>query len=253
MTSLHVVSGFSAAESIASAMAVVDPTSKVVGFPDRLSAGPLSDVDGSGALQEAFWERAGGGAEWREWRAAEQAGWEEVRTSREIVVWHGPSPTEYLFALRLAARVRASGQSLSEVVLHGSSRCMPAFFHAVSARQPHDLEPMLTTKRRVVDLERRAETWAEACADGACFRELADDGSLTALSEDAYDALLLGHCSSEWTRTPTVMGMAMAEVPIGDRHAAWRIAELISSGVLQGRGDGRYGAAEVRRSAPGGR
>jgi len=45
-----------------------------------------------------------------------------------------------------------------------------------------------------------------------------------------------------------VIGKTMADTPVGDLLLAWRIRELIAARVLEARGEGPFGAAEVRRT-----
>jgi len=202
---------------------------------DGLHVGPLDDVDDGAARRMAWWRKLG-----CECDLDDRATWDRVRADgRPVVVWHGPFPSERLFALRAFWQLREQPQRLHEVyrptrtTRWGNGGPRPSFYDGVGIAGPKVLLDDWKTMHPISDVEARARRW-EALRQHRGILELEGDDFIER-PEDAYDDRFLAACR-DWTSSHRVVGRVLSETPMPTAFLAWRIERLIEDGRLESRG-----------------
>lgn len=177
-----------------------------------------------------------------------------VQDRRNLVLWYGPHPTEFLYALRACWMLRRTPERLYEVRLppHPNPDLEP-FYGAVGIVGPDGVVRGWPTLRRVRDVSRRAERWVALRSGPGDTMRLLDGWRLREHPISFRDAQLLEHCGVDWTASINVLAQGVARGgPTGDGVLCWRIRELIRAGAVEGRGPRtRFGLPKELRLSPG--
>lgn len=256
---LHLTSGPSAADAVRAALVLLERDEEVFGLGDAFTMGPLGDVDGDAASRVTWWTLVRGHPLERAEAAQldDSATWQRVLGDHSpVVIWHGPHPHERLYALRACWRLRDQPARMHEVRLgvrpprHPNGWVAPPFYSAVAMVGPALLADAWRRCAPVSDVEGKARQWEQIRAHpDASFREL-DGDEFVHLPLDAYDAPLVAACRGAWRASMLVIGQVLAVTPTGDGALAWRLRELLTCGVLEGRGTmNRLGLPEEVRPA----
>ena len=210
-------------------------------FWDDLSVGPLRDVDRGGASRIAWWSKVEGRKpSARDTRMLDDRaiGRRIVQDHRNVVLWYGPHPTEFLYALRACWMLRRTPEWLYEVRLprHPNPALEP-FYGAVGIVGPERVVRGWPTLRRARDVSRRAERWVALRSNPGDTMRLLDGWRVREHPISFRDAELLEHCGVDWSASMNVLARGVARGgPTGDGVLCWRIRELLRAGVLEGRG-----------------
>lgn len=247
MTSLHVLS--SGAERILRQVdGAIPSTDRVLPLHYPLNVGPLHDFEHPSAERTAFWRDIDGGDEWQACWELDQRTAEELRATQvPVVVWHGPSAVEHLVALRATYLLRDSSVHLSECVRHASGRSMPRFYDAIAISSRSELASLAASRTPVLDRARRVALWESLTVSRTTmFRELVE-GDVREFPAEAYDPRILSACSEGWGGVGLVIGRVLTKTYVSDAVIRWRLKHLVAGGLLETRGRGPFGPAEVRR------
>ncbi len=257
MAFLHLAAGLSGAKAVNNALAALGRDETALGQGDVLAEGPLHDIDHGGAARIAWWERLYGEALPDESVRSilDSEIWDRARGwDGDIVVWHGPHPSERLFVLRACFRLRETPNRIHEVVLRAerlrSDR--PDFYDAVAITKQERLVAAWETRAKIEDVGARGKRWEELCASaGETVRSLEGD-ELVLRPLTIYDDEILETCTDDWIDSIRVIGTVLSMQSTTDRFLRWRVGELMRQRRLESRGDkNRMGLPEeVRRSRP---
>lgn len=228
-----------AAACLREGLRLVGRNDDVVHFSDDLTVGPIHDVDRGAASRAAWWRRVDGNKVWPTPREVDETGiWKRVvGDDRSVVLWYGPHPLEYIYALRACWFLRRAPSRISEVRLppHSNPR-LPAFYGAVGIVGPQGVAAAWPSVRRVRNVDRRAAQWVELRRKrGDSFRQLRRS-RIIELPMTAHDADFTSACAGTWTSSTLAVARVLSQVPTGDAVLSWRVRELLASGVLEGRG-----------------
>ncbi|WP_051178905.1 DUF3658 domain-containing protein [Nocardia concava] len=230
MTTLHLVGGPSAAESLRVALdgSAEHADEAVAWFPDDLSCGPLIPDDPAAREHWAEW--------WDEMVTAQTGAppdppmslaeelaqfWDTVAAAERLVVWYGrDNAGELSFFHALCDRL--PDRPLEAVELLG----------AAGAYAPEELARYLPRPEPVTADERAAarHTWQRITRENQTFRIVA--GELTSAPADHYDKALLDAAAPDWTVIARVVAPVMAARNVGDAPLFWRVKALVDSGAL---------------------
>ncbi len=246
-TFLHLASCPEAADVIAEAVRGLGREEEAVLAVrwDLLGEGPLQDVDDGAAARVAWWgQLCGGPLDARRARELDDSeAWAGIRrAATPVILWHGPDPGERIFALRACWQLRDQPQRVHEVALVASGRqwpCgpRPAFYDAVPIAGPAAAMKAWAQRAKVNDVAARAQRWEELRSKAGDWIRTLDGEEIDHRPVMAYDADLLDACDDgHWTRSLLVLAKVIADNPTGTALMGWRIRELLSHGVLEGRG-----------------
>jgi hypothetical protein len=133
--------------------------------------------------------------------------------------------------------LRRSPSRLYEVRLPPHpNRNLAAFYGAVYIVGPENVARAWPALRRVRNVNRRAERWAELQS-----RPLDTIRQLSGWRVREHPITLRDHelcaqCGPKWISSTSAIGNILSNLPTGDYVLAWRVRELIAAGVLEGRG-----------------
>ncbi|MBK6691804.1 MAG: DUF1835 domain-containing protein [Myxococcales bacterium] len=214
---------------------------EVVDLRDGLQVGPLADVDRGAKQRDAWWQMLSAGVPaWQtfseETSLDDFGAMGEARADpRPVVVWHGPDPAEHLVMLRTCfhfastpeARVRGS---------HGRRRSAPCAALVLSLRRA-------LRRRGDGSLATPASDPRCSCARGAGNESSRIPAALRDLRQ-AASSFSLSMCTMrglraacvDWTGSTRVLGLVLADLPVGDLFLIWRVRRLLEAGLLEGRG-----------------
>ncbi len=260
-TFLHLASGPSAAGVIIETVRRLGREETVLGVWDALADGPLQDVDAGATLRVEWWSRLSG--EPLDAQLARELDdsdlWARVRNvSTPVLMWHGPHPSERIFALRACWHLRDQPERVHEVAILPSGRTWrsgprPAFYDAAAIIGPNETVKAWDRRAKVLDVDARAKKWEALRARAGDWIRGLDGEEIVHRPVTGYDAELVRACSNnDWTRSLKVVARVLADNPTSDALLRWRIRELLGDGTLQGRGDkNRLGLPEeVRPRSP---
>jgi hypothetical protein len=237
---LHLASGEGAANGVRSALASLGREEAVLHSVDGIAEGSIIDVDLGGASRVLWWGRVNGRPlsvdEAR--KLDERPMWERVRSHTGcIVVWHGPIHVDRLLRMRAAWHLRGDPRRLFEVALLSASESRPPFHGAVGLTSPRALASRWSSLQQVSGVAMLADRWAELRDQEADrIRRLQGD-DIVEYPVTACDADLVATATASWSTSARVIGHTLAEQPLSYGFVAWRLRELLLSGVMEGRGD----------------
>lgn len=238
---LHIASGENSASCVREGLRRIGRSERIEHFWDDLSVGPLHDLDRGAASRAARWSRVTGKkVPAREARKLDdRAVWKRiVHDTRPVVLWYGPHITEFLYALRACWMLRRSASRLYEVRLpsHPNEK-LEAFYGAVGIVGPEGVARGWPTLRRVRDVSRRAERWSALQSGPHDAMRRLNGWRVREHPVTLRDLDLLAQCGSAWTSSIYVIAHVLScGGPTGDAVLAWRVRELVATGVLEGRG-----------------
>jgi hypothetical protein len=231
-----------AAGNVHRALALLGRKEDVLHSADAYDVGPLHDIDQGGEGRARWWEDV-----LRKRPVMSDECWSRALGS-EVVIWHGPHPSEHLFMLRACSKLR--GATLREVVLPAPDRGgLAAFYGAVAYVEAKEVAAHWGALATIDDAEARAERWVQLRDYRDASIRLLEDGAIHLYPETTYDDALLKGCQlSQWTKTSRVIGNVLGRAaPVGDLFLAWRLRRMLEAGTLEGRGSGPFGMAEEVR------
>lgn len=233
MTTLHLVSGPSAADAVRVMLnaSIEHRLDRLVWFPDNLSVGPLEVHEPAARLQWWQWwvdmvtTQTGGPATLPGEKVTEF--WREVELADHLVLWHGVD-NAHDSAFFHAMCDKLPDDDLKVVTLRGAS----------GAQTPDSLARQLKQARPIAGNERASARtiWKQLEDENQVFRVISN-GKLASAPADYYDGALLKAASCSWTPIMRVVAPVMAHMDIGDSPLYWRIKVLTESGVLVANGD----------------
>jgi hypothetical protein len=242
MPFLHLAPSEYSAKGIREALRALDRDCAVLGGSDVLAEGPLHDIDELGASRIAWWSKLAGHQlpDDQSRKIVDSEIWRRARESNaDVMLWHGPHPSERLFALRACFHLRATPERLYEVSIPSPPprRRLRSFYDAVAIIGAERLASAWETRARIHDVAARAQRWEELRASaGETVRALeGDDIVLRPLT--TYDDEIVAACEDAWASSSLVVGHVLANNATTDRLLTWRVRELIHGGVLEARGD----------------
>lgn len=230
MTTLHLVDGPTAAESLRVALdsSAEHADEAVAWFPDDLSCGPLDPDDPDARVR--WWQ-------WWDEMVAAQTGetpdrpahlpaelaefWARVAAADRLVVWYGrDNAGELSFFHALCDQL--PDRPLEAVELLG----------AAGAYSPHELARYLSRPEPVTDDERAAarHAWQRITRENQTFRIVA--GELTSAPADHYDTALVEATGPDWTPIARTVATVMAARNVGDSPLFWRVKTLVDAETL---------------------
>ncbi|MBK6697226.1 MAG: DUF1835 domain-containing protein [Myxococcales bacterium] len=238
---LHIAASTMAGGHVRKALGELGRDDEVVDLRDGLQVGPLADVDHGAKQRDAWWQMLSAGVPaWQTFAAEtsldDSALWARLRADpRPVVVWHGPHPGEHLVMLRTCFHLRAHPRRAFEVHLGGGGprRALPSFYRSV-ALSGGEVMGAWQHRRRIHDVHARARRWQRIVAHPGCLRDLRQ-GRIVPLAVDVHDASLRAACV-DWTGSTHVLGLVLADLPVGDLFLIWRVRRLLEAGLLAGRG-----------------
>jgi AcrR family transcriptional regulator len=212
MSTIHVIQGGSAAESLRDALAQAGRDEHVVGLLDDLAVGPLQGVDETPDTRAAFWQHVLGDQipDWHAQIEAELARLDALAAdSGQVVVWHAPSVGDKLLLRRVAYHLRNVPQRLNEVRMSPADLDAPAraaLTRTDQACATGMFPPAAFARKRpvaapisVLRIGRLALEWQEAKHLNAELRYWVSNTIKSGHYTD-LDALILAHAEAGWPR-----------------------------------------------------
>lgn len=261
----HIVFSMSAGGSLVAALELAGKSDGVLKCPDDLSYGPIADAHPDARLQfiedvlDYTWDGDFSDLTRSFWQQA-------LDTSRDRIVWLSRRSTmEYGGFLEWLTR---NGQTpfrlvdLTDVKIPDPNA--PATLAPVgwTARVPAEdiYKSALWSLAKApdpADLASWIALWSRLRAENAPLRIITDDGLVSA-PLDHFDANLLSHVGSEWTRANRVVGETLAALQAqqvgggavsqcGDLVLFARLRDLVEQGALDSQGDIYGPQLKVRR------
>lgn len=250
MSTIHVIQGGSAAESLRDALAQAGRDELVVGLLDDLAVGPLQGVDETPGTRAAFWQHVLGDQipDWHAQIEAELARLDALAAdSGQVVVWHAPSVGDKLLLRRVAYHLRNVPQRLNEVRMSPADLDAPAraaLTRTDQACATGMFPPAAFARKRpvaapisVLRIGRLALEWQEAKHLNAELRYWVSNTIKSGHYTD-LDALIFAHAEAGWQPARRLVGSVMAGADRGglfvsDSIAWWRCRELAAAGRLE--------------------
>jgi hypothetical protein len=241
---LHMTTGPQAATVVEETLRRLGREEPVLAMRDSFEAGPLGDVD-AGARSRIEWHtrlrrEPVPENEAREFDDSDL--WQRLRAeTANVMLWHGPHPSERIFALRACWHLRDQPERLYEVSVPAtggtgkSGRVLPPFYDAVALLRGDQRVPAWERRAKVVDVPERAKRW-EALRDkaGEWVRVLEGE-EIRELPLTAWDGEIVKACS-DWSDSLRLVARIIANSTVWLSILRWRIRELLGTGQLEGRG-----------------
>lgn len=251
---IHLTQRIAGADSVRAGLDLLGRREEVFCSFDDLAVGPLHDVDRDAAARVAWWRRVVG----RTFKHSRSQPLDEapiwtriVDDGRDVVVWHGPHPAEYMHALRACWWLRLTPSRVFEVRLPAADNpTLAPFYGSVAGSRPERIAAAWSHVRRVRrgTVENRAKQWfALRRQRGDRFRELRR-GRIIELPVTVHDEALM-RAAKAWSSPFRGVGRVIDRHPTGDYVLFWRTRELLAAGRLEGRGRGRLGLPKEVRAA----
>jgi Protein of unknown function/Domain of unknown function (DUF1835) len=242
MITVHVTFSMSAAESLRSALGLAGRSDEVVAMSDDLSFGPINPPDV--AVRANWVEEALGFTDWAEMRPEMEQFWSKAlsESSRRVVWVSRRSTREFCGFLEW---LRRNGERPFEVIDLTDAYRATGMIHD---RQYVESRLWELARPLAVEIEAAYRTtWERLCCENAPLRMLTPRG-LESAPLDVFDNQILSYVGEDWIKAALLVGHFLAEWAYGDLSPAEihqtgdvvpiaRIAALIASGKLDGRGD----------------
>lgn len=259
----HIIFSMSAGGSLVAALKLAGKSDGVLKYPDDLSYGPIADARPDTCLQ--FVEDILGYAWDDDLSDLTRSFWQQaLDTSHNRIVWLSRrSAMEYCGFLKWLTR---NGQAsfllvdLTDVKIPDPNAPATLLPVGCTARVPaaQIAKNALWSLAKVpdpADLASWIALWSQLRAENAPLRIITDDGLVSA-PLDHFDADLLSHIGSEWTRANRVVGETMAALHAQQLGGAQcndlvlfaRLRNLVEQGALDSRGDIYGPQLQVRRA-----
>ena len=254
MSTIHVIQGGTAAESLREALAQAGRDELVVGLLDDLGVGPLKGADEAPDTRAVFWQRVLGDRipDWNAEIESEFARLDQLAMDTgQVVVWHAPSVGDKLLLRRVAYHLRNVPQRLNEVRLSAADldtaqraslsrtdqACATGMFSPAELARKRPVAAPISVLR----IGRLALEWQEAKHLNAELRYWVSNTIKSGHYAD-LDALIVARAEADWLPAGRLVGSIMADADRGglfvsDSIAWWRCRELAAAGRLEQQDD----------------